>query len=76
MSESTEFTVDYIVHLMRTGVALAIFVGLASLLIRATQAKPATRVLVWLLVLTPSWLLFSITVEIPWYARKRKKRSI
>ena len=63
MIELTEF---WLVELMRATVVLAIAVLFAKSIFRCTQAKPQTRVLTWMLVLAPCWLLFSFALEIPW----------
>ena len=62
MIELTEF---WLVELMRATVVLAIAVLFAKSIFRCTQAKPQTRVLTWMLVLAPCWLLFSFALEIP-----------
>ena len=62
MIQYTEF---WLVELMRATLVLAIAVLFAKSIFRCTQAKPQTRILTWLLVLAPCWLLFSFALEIP-----------
>ena len=61
-----EFSIFWLVEIIRATLVLAIAVLVAKSLLRFTQAKPQTRVVTWMLVLVPCWLMFSFALEIPW----------
>ena len=61
-----EFSEFWLIELIRATLVLSIAALLAKHMLRFTKAKPQTRVLTWMLVLAPCWLMFSFTLEIPW----------
>ena len=62
-----EISSEWIFQMLRIGVVISTAVFVTIVLLRVTEASPTTRVLAWLMVLLPSWLFFSFSLEIPWY---------
>ena len=65
-----EISSNWLFQILRIGFVLSAAVLITIVLLRLTKASPTTRVLAWVMVLLPGWILFSVSLEIPWYESK------